>query len=650
MSSEFLSLSGDFPEADENQWREAVTKALKGGSPDRLTRTTADGLSIAPLYREADFPSATGPLGAPGKAPFLRGAEAARDPFLPWDIRQSFRHPDPMTTNGEILRDLERGVSSVELVIDPQGERGCAVASAADIATALNGVDSSIAAIALDTAGPAAGFGLEAAALLADWAKRQDTPRAAKLAFNLCPLSALSRLGTLEESLDSAFARTAHFVHALNADFPGAHLLRIDATLLHNAGSTDAQELGGLIAQGIDTLRRLDAAGFPLASATPKLLFTLSIGPNYGIEIARLRALRQLWARVLHALDLPPSPMRIQAISASRMLTKRDPWVNLLRNTAACFGAGVGGADIITLRPFTDAVGVAEELGRRTARNTQIIAQEESQLGRIADPAGGAWFIECHAKELCLAAWTDFQDIEKDGGFGAALENDTIQTHVAKARKALQVSVARRKTPLTGISEYPLLDEIDAPTADVSDFKGKDAITVTLPAGSPEPEGETLVSPLWPMRLSEPFEHLRDHADKQATRTGQRPAIFIATLGALASHTARVDFARNLFATGGIETKTAATLPVTIDTLVAAYKASGCALAVLCGSDASYTEGVEAAAKALKTAGVQRLYLAGKPGQHADAWQAAGIDSYIHIGVNVVATLELAHAELGITL
>jgi methylmalonyl-CoA mutase len=650
MSSEFLSLSGDFPEADENQWRDAVTKALKGGSPDRLTRTTADGLSITPLYREADFPSATGPLGSPGNAPFLRGAEAARDPFLPWDIRQSFRHPDPTTTNREILRDLDRGVSSVELVIDPQGEHGCAVASAEDLATALNGVDASIATIALDTAGPAAGFGLEAAALLADWAKTQDAPQAVKLAFNLSPLATLARLGTLEESLDSAFARTAQLIRALNVDFPNAALLRIDATPLHNAGSTDAQELGGLIAQGIDTLRRLDAAGLPPATAAPRLLFALSIGPNYGTEIARLRALRQLWARCLDALDLPPAAMQIQAISAARMLTKRDPWVNLLRSTAACFAAGVGGADIVTLRPFTDAIGVAEELGRRTARNTQIIAQEESQLGRVADPAGGAWFIERHAQNLCETAWAFFQELESMGGFGKALETDTIQSHVGKARKALQTSVACRKTPLTGVSEFPLLEEIAPPVAEGSSVSGKDAIAATLPDGVPEPTGETLVSPLWPMRLSEPFEHLRDHADKQAERTGKRPAIFIATLGSLASHTARVDFARNLFATGGIEAKSAITPPETIADLVTAYKSSSCPLAVLCGSDKSYAAEAETAAKALKDAGVQRLYLAGKPGDHADTWQSAGIDSYIHIGVDVIATLELAHAELGINL
>jgi len=648
MPSEFLSLSGAFPDADESQWHDAVSKALKGGSLDRLSRKTPDGLTIKPLYREADFPAATDPLGTPGTAPFLRGPNAERNRFLPWDIRQAFRHPDPKTTQTEFMRDLERGVSSVELVIDPEGSQGCAIGSADDLAIALTGVDASIATVALDVAGPAAGYGLEAASLLANWAKSQPAPVSAKLAFNLCPLAALSRLGTLEESLDSAFARTAFLAQKLATDFPEASLIRIDATPLHDAGATDAQELGGLVAQGIDTLRRLDAAGLTPEKITSKLIFTLSVGPNYGVEIARLRAARQLWARCLEALGLPATPMQIQAISARRMLTTRDPWVNLLRNTAACFAAGVGGADIVTLRAFTDALGVAEELGRRTARNTQIIAQEESQLGRVADPAGGAWFIESHAEELANTAWRFFQEIEADGGFGTSLIGDALQPKINQARKALQASVARRKTPITGVSEFPLLDEIAAPVAELSGTNGKAEIAAELPDGCPAPEGEDLASPLWPMRLSEPFEALRDHADDQATKTGKRPSIFLATLGSLASHTARADYANNLFATGGIDAKNAPVPPEDIPELVAAYRASGCALAVLCGSDITYAEMAEDAAKALKDAGVQRLYLAGKPGDAEAAYKAAGIDSFIHIGVDVIATLELAHAELGI--
>ncbi|MEM6899398.1 MAG: methylmalonyl-CoA mutase family protein [Pseudomonadota bacterium] len=643
MSNDRLTISSEFPEADESAWIQAVNKALKGAGPEKLERTTADGLTVKPLYRESDWPSATDPLGTPGEAPFLRGPHLVRNASLPWDIRQSFAHPDPTTTNAEILHDLSGGVSSVELVVDPTGANGCAVANPSDMAKTLMDVDASVATVALEPAGSAAGYGIEISQVLARWAYESTEPAEQILAFNIAPLAALCRLGTLEEDLDSAFLRTAGLYQQLSSDFPKATILRVDSRPIHEAGGSDAQEISGLIAQGIDTLRRLDRAGASVADIAPGMIFSVAIDPNYGLQIAKVRAARRLWARCIETLDLTPHPMNLQAVSSRRMLTRRDPWVNLLRNTAACFAAGAGGADIVTLNPFTDALGVAEELGRRTARNTQIIAQEESQIGRVADPAGGAWFIEAHADTLAEAAWAEFQRIESEGGFGASLEADALQARVAQTRKSVIKNVARRKQPITGVSEFPLLEEIDAPVADLSGWTGaSDAVEVEPVTNLPAPDGETLSSPLWPMRLAESFEHLRDHADRKAEATGTRPGVFIATLGPLAEHTARADFARNLFATGGIEAKEPPVPPKDIAELVAAWRASGCVIACLCGSDSRYEAEAAGAASELKKAGVQRLYLAGK---HS----AEDVDSSIHIGIDVVAALELAHAELGIT-
>lgn len=650
MADTLLSLSSGFPDTDESQWLEAVSKALKGGSIDRLQRVTTDGIAIKPLYREADWPAASDPAGQAGRAPYLRGKNPAKDRFLPWDIRQVFAHPAPSQTNTEILRDLERGVSAIELTIDPTGQSGCAVASPSDLEQALNGVNATIATIALAPNSAVSGYGLEAAALLAGWARKQKNPADQKLAFNLSPLSALARLGTIEESLESAFARTATLAKDLATKFPAARLLRIDSRPVHETGGSDGQELAALIAEAIDTLRRLEAAGMSRQEAASRLLFTVAVDANYGTNIAKLRAARILWARCLEVLDLPVSAMELQAVSSRRMLTKRDPWVNMLRNTAACFASGVGGADSVTVYPFTDALGVSDELGRRIARNTQIIAQEESGLGRVADPAGGAWFMESHANALAEKAWTLFQNIESEGGYGASLVEGHFQTRIAQTRKAISKDVAHRKIAITGVSEFAQLTQTPAPIADLSQWHADaDTFDATLQDSLPAPSGEAFASPLLPMRLAGPYEHLRDHADARATSTGKRPSIFIATLGPLAEHTARVDFAANLFATGGIDAKRAPAPPETHDELAAAFKASGCSLAVLCGADARYADEAAAAAASLKTSGAQRLYLAGKPGEQETEWREAGIDSYIHIGVNVIATLELAHAELGVS-
>jgi methylmalonyl-CoA mutase len=642
MTDTIIPLSSGFDEATEADWLAGVTKALKGGGIDRITRQTRDGIAIKPLYRETDFNSANDPRGAVGTAPFLRG-EAGPD-YLPWDIRQNFTHPSPAITNAEILRDLERGVSSVELAVDCSGKAGVQLCDPAAFDAALSGVRPDIATIALDHRG--AGTGASAAALLALWAEKQDNPKAAKLAFNLDPLGALSRVGRLGGGVEAVFAKSAALVAALALRFPLATALRIDARPVHEAGGTEGQELGALMASAVDTLRRLEGAGLARDQAAAQIVFTVALDGNYGIGIAKLRAARRLWARVQEALGLEPAAMRLQAVSSARMMTRFDPWVNMLRGTAACFAGAVGGADVVTVRPFNETLGIPEELGRRVARNTQIMAMEESGLGRVTDPSGGAWFSETVAEDLAAAGWTAFQAIEAEGGYGASLMSGAFQTRVAAAREDLLKAVARRKVPVTGVSEFPLLEEIGAPTGNASRVVAKDGVdpaglNALVPKFSDLRGDDAMADTLPAMRVAEPFEALRDKAEAFTAKTGARPAVFLATLGPLAEHNGRVDFARNLFAAGGLEAKEPPVPPTDAGGVAAAFKASGCSIAVICGADGRYGDEAEAAASALKDAGARRVWLAGK-------FEASGIDSHIFMGCDVVHELRMAQAELGV--
>ena len=624
MADDILPLSNAFADATEAEWLAAVDKALKGKGIDSITRHTADGLDVRPLYRESDFLSATDPLGTPGVAPYLRGPTAAPDAYLPWDIRQAFTHPDPSTTNAEILRDLERGVSSVELTLDPTGETGIQVTDLAMLTTVLKGVNAAIAPVALDHTRDA---GFDAAELLIEWAQAQDDTSALKLDVNLDPLGALARTGGLDASLEETFERLAHTLATLTAHLPGTGHLRIDARMVHEAGGSDAQELGALIASAVDTLRRLGPDA-DLAALAPHITFSLALDANYGLGVAKLRAARRLWARCLELLEVSPVPMRIQATTSARMLTRYDAWTNMLRCTTAAFAGAIGGADIVTVRPFNSALGIPEELGRRIARNTQIIAMEESQLGRVADPAGGAWFTESFAEDLANTAWAEFQQIEKEGGFASSLLAGALQSRVATVRDARAKDIAKRKVPITGVSEFPLLEEIAAPVADPVKPK---------PAPAAPGMAETC-TPLLPIHLAAPFEALRD----TAAAAKKEPAIFLATLGPVAEHSGRADFARNLFAAGGLAAKEPPVVPKSAAELAVAYKASGCHIAVICGSDTRYPDEAEAAAAALKGAGARHVWLAGK-------FEAPGIDSNIFMGCDVLHTLTLAQAELGLS-
>lgn len=638
MADDILPFSSAFPAATEAEWLSAVEKALKGKSVDTLTRKTADGIGIKALYRESDFAAAKDPLGVPGEAPYLRGPTAAPDKWRPWDIRQLFTHPSAEETNSEILRDLERGVSSVEIALDCTGQSGVQITALEDFETALAGVRADYAGVALSHLSAS---GVTASALLALWADKQENTADLAIDFNMDPLGALARSGKLSGGLEAAFDRLAAIIPPLSEKFPKAGLVRIDATSVHEAGASEAQELGALIASAIDTLRRLDGKA-DIAALTGRMSFAIALDANYGVGIAKLRAARRLWARCLEVLGIPAAPMRLQGISSARMLTKYDPWTNMLRVTAAVFAGAAGGADIVTSRAFNEALGRPEELGRRIARNTQIIAMEESQLGRVADPTGGAWFTETLADDLAEAAWAEFQKIESEGGYGASLISGAFQGRVKSVRDARAKDIARRKIPLTGVSEYPLLDEIGAPVADVDTPRARNGVSDAglraLIKGPLASGADATAEALSPIRLAAAFEALRD----AAARAPKRPEVFIATLGALAEFTPRADFARNMLAAGGIAPKEAIVPPRDAAELAAAFKASGCRLAVICGTDKAYETSSAEAAEALKKAGAQSVWIAGKA-------EAPGIDLNIFAGCDVLHALQVAHAELGVS-
>ena len=311
------------------------------------------------------------------------------------------------------------------------------------------------------------------------------------------------------------------------------------------------------------------------------------------------------------------------------MLAARDPHVNILRATIAVVAAALGGADAITVLPFTAARGLPDAFARRIARNTQLILLEESHLAKVADPAAGSGAVEDLTDELCGAAWKLFQEIEAAGGAAAALENGLIQRNVAAIRAERAAAVARREDALTGVSIFPDLDEPVVP------------VLAPIPPPPRRAGPEQMFEPLPAIRLAEPFEALRDASDRFLARTGARPKIFLANLGTPADFTARATFASNFFAAGGIEAvnRESDSPPA----LASAFKASGVALACLCSSDSSTNGKATAAAGALKAAGARHIYLAGRPGNREAALRAAGVQSFIFEGCDALATLKGAH-------
>jgi methylmalonyl-CoA mutase len=612
--TEELPLAAEFPSASQEDWLKLVRSALKDRPFERLTAKTYDGIPIEPLY----------PRATDAKPVVARRG--------PWSLQVRVDHPDPAIANAEALHELENGATALTLVFAGSvGAYGYGLpGDAKSVARALEGVHFDAIAIELQTAEPTKDAADHIAALVKS---RGHAPGAVNIRFGHDALGAHTLTGTLPIPYRDLIPRFGEHVASLAKAGFKSPLATADGRIVHNAGGSEVQELAYTLAVAVAYLRALEGAGISLDAARTMIEFRLSADADQFLTVAKLRALRLLWARVEQACGLSPKPAFISAESAWRMMTRRDPWVNMLRTTIAAFAAGTGGADAVSVLPFTAAIGLPDRFARRTARNTQLLLLEESNIAKVADPAAGSGGIEDLTDKLCRAAWVLFQEIEAAGGAPAALEKGLIQDKIAKVRAERESAVTHRKDSLTGTSEYPLLSEMPVKVLSAS------------PVPIPSPAAAINYPALAPHRLAEPFEALRDASDKVLAATGTRPKIFLANLGAVAEFTARASFAKNFFEAGGIEAVTSDGFK-SRDDMIAAFKASGAKLACLCSSDAVYESEVLEAAEALTQAGATYMYLAGRP-KDPTPFKGAGIGTFIFAGANALAVLTDTHRILG---
>ena len=616
-------LAADFEAPSVEQWRALVDKALKGGDFEkRLVVRTSDGLRIPPLYTKADVRTEA---GLPGAAPFTRGTHTTVDGFG-WHILTLIDDGDAAAANRAILADLEGGSNGILLQTAAPGQSGVAITSASDMAQALAGVDLDLASVELKS-GLA---GLDAANhLLAALPALGGTASKRVFALNLDPIGKLARYGTTIRPTVEALAGAIALAKTARAAEPNASTILVDATIAHEAGASEGQELAVLASTLVAYLRAFEQAGVTPADALPQIGVHLAADTDIFLSTAKLRAARTLIARIGEACGAAEAAgkVRITAITSDRMMTRRDPWTNMLRTTAATAGAAFGGADQILVLPFTSALGASDAFARRIARNTQIVAQEECGLGRTIDPAGGSWYVEQTTAELAAKAWSILHEIEAEGGIVAALTSGRLQDQIAAVADQRAKGIATGKFELTGVSAFPLL--------------GPDGVTVPPRSAAAPIPGLQSVRPLVPVRLAAAFETLRDKADAAAVK----PAVFLASLGAISDHTGRSTWMKNVLASGGISCVATDGFE-TPEAAVAAFKTSGCKVAVIASSDALYALHAEATASGLKAAGAHKVALAGRPGDKEQAFKDAGVDRFIFAGQDMVATLSALQAAV----
>jgi methylmalonyl-CoA mutase len=614
-----VQMSGDRAQG-LSRWRKAVAGVLaKSGrsdpaelpaEPERLLDSpTYEGFPIRPLYTSLD--SLPEPA-LPGQWPFVRGGDARRDVKAGWKVAEAFPAEGSAVAeaNGAVLVALTEGVSALVVRV---GEGGVA---AADVDRLLEGVFLDLVPVVLEAGSDYVAAADAVLGLLTDL----DADQRSRLSLDLGadPLTApLS--GRPAPSVADVVATAAK----LTGYDGGVRAVTVDGPAFHNLGASASWELAGGVAAGVAYLRLLSDGGVAVPDALRQIAFRFVVDDDQFMTIAKLRAARQLWARVAEVAGEPDAAAaRVHAVTSLPMMARRDPWVNMLRTTVSAFSAGVGGADTVLVHPFDVAIpggfpGTAASFARRIARNTQLLLLEESHIGRVLDPAGGSWFVEDLTTALAEQAWKHFQDIESRGGFEEA--RDDVAAQIAEVAGRRVDDIAHRRTALTGVNEYPNLAE------------------------PPLPQDDSLVAVA---RYAAGFEALRDRSDAFLEKTGTRPRVLLLPLGPLAEHNIRTTFVTNLLASGGIEAVNPGPVyAVAVPSVVA--EAGSASIAVICGTDARYHLDVPAIVDASRAAGVGQIYLAGPQRAIADVGEAHRPDGYLTAKIDAVQVLSDLLTRLG---
>jgi methylmalonyl-CoA mutase len=669
------------PPVTLEEWRAAAEAGLKGRPFAKLVTTTHERIDIQPLYVAASRSEAADP-GLPGAPPYRRGTVPVRHG---WRVCQEHTLAEPRASAEAVRADVDGGGSAVWLrcdravrlggAADAVAGDGLVATGVADLLTVLEGVDLESIPVTVEAGASAVAA---AASLVAAANARGVDGETLSGAVVFDPMATLASEGELPSGVAGSYRQLAEMCSWGAANVPNLRLLTVDLTPYHEAGANAVQELALALATGVEGLRRLSAHGVDVDTASRQLLLVVPVGRDLFMEIAKLRALRTLWAEVERQCGIERAPrIAVHARTGRYDLTQRDPWVNLLRGTTTAFASVIGGADSVAVAPYDSVIGLPDRFSQHLATNTQHLLAEEAHLGQVTDAAGGSWYVERLTDELAEATWKLFQEIEAAGGMAAELLSGGVAERIDAVHAGRLRAVARRRDAITGVSEFPNVREEPVPVraADVEGLRlalsaSEETPAIRLPDGSLVERFEGMIAAAangasWrsivaaacagdepavlaafpARRAAQPFEALRDACDRQAEILGARPKVFLASWGPIPQHRARAEFAGNFFEAGGFEADTNDGFS-SVDAAVEAFTASEARVVVVCSSDEAYPEVVQELAPRLKAEGARWVLLAGRPGDHEESWRQSGVDRFIFLGCDALETLETILRDL----
>ena len=613
-------LFSEFPPVSTEKWEEVINKDLKGADYDKkLVWHTIEGFNVKPYYRAEDLEGLEYLDTNPGQQPYTRGKQTGGNV---WEVRQDIHVADPVEANRIALDAVERGATSLGL---------CAkqIATVDDMAALLKGIYINAVSINFMCSHDY----LSVLRLYADYAKREGY-NAAELRGS-CDFDmfrfALTH-GRFHRGEEGDLQMAKELVEYAHQELPKFRVLTVGSNLLHNAGSNIVQELGFGLAAANELVARLTDLGCKMEHVGRSIVLSVGVGSTYFMEIAKIRAARLLWSKIVDQYKPEcecPYKLFINATTSRWNQSVYDPYVNMLRSTTEAMSSAIAGADSISVLPFDNAYKEADDFGYRIARNQQLLLKEESYLDKIVDPAAGSYYIENLTNDIAQGAWKHFLEVEEAGGYCKALRSGLVQDAVEATARKRDLDIATRRTTILGTNQYPnLLEKMGD--------KMEKAGNCHCCCGDKGDEVRTLR----PYRGAEAFEQLR----LQTERAAHRPRVFLLTYGNLTMRKARAGFATNFFGVAGYEIIDNPGFATPEEGAQAALD-SKADVVVLCSSDDEYAELTEPACKLLKGK-VKSLVLAGYPKEMVETYKGYGIDEFIHVKTNVLDCLQQFQEKL----
>ena len=640
-------LFGTFPPISTSEWEARIMADLKGADyQKKLVWRTSDGFDVKPYYRNEDTQGIPSVNTLPGEYPFVRGNNTASND---WEIRQDIETDDESEANLLAIDAIKRGATGVGLV-------AAELETESDIAELLKNINPAEVAIHFGAAPSYPAL----IRIVGENAKTQKLPLAKlKGSFDFDPISYLLLNGDFWKSEKSDMGQVASMVKLGKELLPAMKVINVNGHYFNSAGATLVQELGFSLASGNEYLSLATAAGVSIDDIAQRIMFSFGVGSNYFMEIARLRAARLLWAKIVEQYK-PASEtsmqMHIHCNTSAWNKTLFDPYVNLLRSTTEAMSAIIGGTQSLSILPFDTFYKDPDEFSNRLARNQQIILKEEVYLDKVVDPSAGSYYIENLTQLIAEAAWKVFLEVEEKGGMIEAVKSGFVQDLVEKSAGQRLDDIANRRIIQLGTNQHPnpaeqMLEQIHFSEEDEmleEELYADEEDEMEMDEEEEDEDAPTTYKKLVLFGGSDAFDQLRLGTEQFVADGNKKPAVFLFNIGNLAMRKARAMFATNFFGCAGYEILDNSGFE-TVDEGVKAALASKAEIVVICSSDDEYaTVGIEIAQK-LKTANkALNLVIAGYPKEILDSLKQAGVDEFIHVRSNLLQTLESFQEKLGI--